>query len=74
MIADYWVLMIAACTFVMLNDKKAVSQWIQNNRIVCWILPWFFSLLWATLGLVLAGYGGIGPCKSIQSSHICACF
>ncbi|KAJ4153460.1 hypothetical protein LMH87_009945 [Akanthomyces muscarius] len=57
---DYWVLSIAACTFIMVDDKKAISQWIQNNRAVVWTIPWVLSLLWATLGLCLAGYGDIG--------------
>lgn len=61
--ADYWVLSIAACTFIMLNDKKAISQWIQTHRVVVWAIPWVLSLLWATLGLCLAGYGDIGACK-----------
>lgn len=47
----------------MLNDKTAVSQWIQRNRAVVWTVPWVLSLLWATLGLVLAGYGDIGACR-----------
>lgn len=63
-LADYWVLAIAACTFIMVNDKKAVSQWIQDNRVVVWAVPWVLSLLWATLGLTLAGYGDIGACRS----------
>ncbi|OAA58719.1 Glucose receptor Git3 [Cordyceps fumosorosea ARSEF 2679] len=57
---DYWVLSIAACIFIMVDDRKAVSQWIQNNRVVVWTVPWALSLLWATLGLCLAGYGDIG--------------
>lgn len=44
----------------MLNDKKAVSQWIQSHKYIVWAVPWFFSLLWALLGLLLAGYGDIG--------------
>ncbi|KAJ3479786.1 hypothetical protein NLG97_g8230 [Lecanicillium saksenae] len=57
---DYWVLSIAACTYIMLDDRKAVSQWIQTNRAIVWTIPWVLSLLWATLGLTLAGYGDIG--------------
>ncbi|KAJ6780921.1 hypothetical protein PWT90_06829 [Aphanocladium album] len=57
---DYWVLSIAACTYIMLDDRKAVSQWIQTNRVIVWTIPWILSLLWATLGLTLAGYGDIG--------------
>lgn len=64
LVADYWVLSIAVCTFIMVDDKKSVSQWLQNNKLIVWAVPWFLSLLWATLGLVLAGYGDIGACMS----------
>lgn len=47
----------------MLNDKTSVSQWFQKNRAVVWAVPWVLSLLWATLGLALAGYGDIGACR-----------
>lgn len=49
----------------MLNDKTSVSQWFQRNRAVVWAVPWILSLLWATLGLVLAGYGDIGACRCL---------
>ena len=47
----------------MLNEKTTISQWIQKNRAVVWAVPWILSLLWATLGFVLAGYGDIGACE-----------
>lgn len=55
----------------MVNDQKAVSQWIQNNRFIVYAIPWVLSLLWATLGLVLAGYGDIGACMSYQCDLHC---
>lgn len=57
---DYWVLMIAICTFLILANYKHQSSWIQEHRIVLWCLPWGFSTLWAALGLGIAGYGNIG--------------
>ncbi|TLD27551.1 G protein-coupled glucose receptor regulating Gpa2-domain-containing protein [Venturia nashicola] len=57
---DYWVLMIAVCTFSMLSDCKAQSKWIKSHRWVIWGLPWGLSVLWATIGLMLSGYGNIG--------------
>lgn len=60
LVADYWVLTIAVCTYLFWDNHKAQSDWIQDHRIIVWILPWCLSLLWATLGLVLVGYGDIG--------------
>ncbi|KAF2120849.1 G protein-coupled glucose receptor regulating Gpa2-domain-containing protein [Lophiotrema nucula] len=57
---DYWVLLIAISTFLILANHKHLSTWIQEHRIVLWCLPWGFSALWAALGLALAGYGDIG--------------
>lgn len=48
----------------MLNDRKGVAGWLQSHRLIVWALPWFLSFLWATLGLLIAGYGDIGACKS----------
>lgn len=58
--ADYWVLTIAVCTYLILDGHKVQSEWIQDHRVIVWILPWFPSLLWAALGLALVGYGDIG--------------
>lgn len=65
-VADYWVLMIAIYTFLILANYKHQSSWIQEHRIVLWCLPWGFSTLWAALGLGIAGYGNIGACKCLR--------
>ncbi|KAF5552189.1 G coupled receptor 1 [Fusarium mexicanum] len=57
---DYWVLTIAMCTYVILAGYKSLSSWVQDQRIFLSCLPWALSLLWAGLGLKLAGYGDIG--------------
>ncbi|KAF5686332.1 G coupled receptor 1 [Fusarium denticulatum] len=57
---DYWVLTIALCTYVILAGYKSLSSWVQDQRIFLSCLPWALSLLWAGLGLKLAGYGDIG--------------
>ncbi|KAF2461716.1 G protein-coupled glucose receptor regulating Gpa2-domain-containing protein [Lineolata rhizophorae] len=57
---DYWVLTIAACTFLILANYRKQSMWIQDHRIYLWCIPWVFSSLWAGLGLGLAGYDDIG--------------
>ncbi|KAL4929167.1 uncharacterized protein BDV17DRAFT_290821 [Aspergillus undulatus] len=41
-------------------DHNTAAAWIQEHRIVLWCVPWVLSALWATLGLVLMGYGDIG--------------
>lgn len=61
--ADYWVLVIAISTFLILGDKKGVADWVQDHSVVLWLLPWGFSALWAALGLGIAGYGDIGACE-----------
>jgi len=57
---DYWVLIIAFYTFLVLADYKLNFSWIEEHRIVLWILPWFLSVLWAAIGLGVVGYGDIG--------------
>ncbi|KAF2654376.1 hypothetical protein K491DRAFT_717196 [Lophiostoma macrostomum CBS 122681] len=57
---DYWVLIIAVCTYFILANYKHLSSWVQEHRIILWCLPWGFSALWAAIGLGVAGYGGIG--------------
>ncbi|KAG4255703.1 hypothetical protein FPRO03_04651 [Fusarium proliferatum] len=57
---DYWVLTIALCTYVILAGYKSLSSWVQDQRILLSCLPWALSLLWAGIGLKLAGYGDIG--------------
>lgn len=57
---DYWVFIIAIYTYFVLTDQKRCSSWIQSHPFVPWVLPWFLSVLWASLGLGLTGYGDIG--------------
>ncbi|KAF6524911.1 hypothetical protein HZS61_010706 [Fusarium oxysporum f. sp. conglutinans] len=57
---DYWVLTIAMCTYVILAGYKSLSSWVQDQRIFLSCVPWVLSLLWAGIGLKLAGYGDIG--------------
>ncbi|KAK1541788.1 hypothetical protein CPAR01_05175 [Colletotrichum paranaense] len=57
---DYWVLNIAICTFFILTGQRKRASWVQNHEVVIWGLPWFFSVLWASVGLSLNGYHSIG--------------
>lgn len=57
---DYWVLAIALCTYLILANHKHQSTWIQDHRSIIWVLPWALSILWATIGLAVVGYGNIG--------------
>jgi hypothetical protein len=59
-IADYWVLTIAVCTYLILANHKHQSSWIQENRWVVWGFPWILSILWSGIGLGVVGYGDIG--------------
>ncbi|KAJ0422214.1 G protein-coupled glucose receptor regulating Gpa2-domain-containing protein [Aspergillus carlsbadensis] len=67
---DYWILIIAVCTYLILMDHTATASWIQEYRVVLWCLPWILSTLWATLGLVLVGYGNIGAWCWFTSDRI----
>lgn len=60
---DYWVLLIAICTYLLLADKKHASTWLEDHRLVIWIVPWSLATITAALGLGLIGYGNIGACK-----------
>ena len=57
---DYWVFIIAIYTYFVLTDQKRCSSWIQTHPLVPWVLPWFLSVLWASVGLAITGYGDIG--------------
>lgn len=67
--ADYWVLVIAFCTFFFLANYRHLSTWVQDHRIILWTLPWILSTLWASLGLGIAGYGDIGACETFPSTR-----
>ena len=59
---DYWVLTIAICTYAILADHKYISIWIQENCGLLMAIPWVFSVIGASIGLGVAGYGDIGAC------------
>lgn len=67
---DYWVLLIAICTFLILADYKHQSSFIQDHRKVLWLLPWLLSILWASIGLGVVGYGDIGAWCWFTSDRI----
>jgi hypothetical protein len=57
---DYWVLLIAVYTFVVLTDNKKWSAWLHERALLPWAAPWVPSVLWASIGLGVVGYGDIG--------------
>lgn len=57
---DYWVLIVAVCTYFVLADHKRSSSWVQTRLPVLWTLPWLFSITWAAIGLGVTGYGDVG--------------
>ncbi|KLU89282.1 hypothetical protein MAPG_08256 [Magnaporthiopsis poae ATCC 64411] len=58
---DYWVLLIAICTFILLTGSPIAGAWIQSHQIFLMPLPWLMSVIWAWLGLqVSGGYQSIG--------------
>jgi hypothetical protein len=62
-IADYWVMTIAICTFLILANYKHQASWVQEHRLLLWSVPWLLSILWAALGVGLDGYSNIGACQ-----------
>lgn len=71
---DYWVLTISICTYLILADHKHLTSWVQDHEKVLFLIPWILSLLWAGLGLWLAGYGDIGACKSSRRDSVLVLF
>jgi hypothetical protein len=57
---DYWVLLIALYTFVVLTDRKKWSAWLHEHLWLPWTVLWLLSVLWASIGLGVVGYGDIG--------------
>ncbi|KAH8704769.1 hypothetical protein BGW36DRAFT_421363 [Talaromyces proteolyticus] len=57
---DYWILNIAICTYSILAEHKRFFAWLQDHPFVVGLWPWVLSIIWAVLGLVLAGYQNIG--------------
>jgi hypothetical protein len=73
-IADYWILIIAVCTFLLVGDYQKGSDWVQKHRLLLWCLPWGVSGLWAAIGLGVIGYGDIGACKYYLSHCLLSSF
>ncbi|KAL4941684.1 hypothetical protein BDV06DRAFT_212456 [Aspergillus oleicola] len=67
---DYWILIIAVCTYLILMDHNTAAARIQEHRLILWCVPWVLSALWASLGLVLVGYGNIGAWCWFTSDRI----
>ncbi|KAL1838627.1 hypothetical protein VTJ49DRAFT_2464 [Mycothermus thermophilus] len=57
---DYWVLIIALCTYFVLADHKRASSWAMDHLWLVWIVPWVLSVTWASIGMGVTGYGDIG--------------
>ncbi|KAF3924717.1 hypothetical protein AA313_de0207808 [Arthrobotrys entomopaga] len=57
---DWWILIIAIATFIILGNYKAASQYIQSNVWMPWLPPWIMSILIAVICQVVLGYGYIG--------------
>ncbi|OHE91808.1 hypothetical protein CORC01_12882 [Colletotrichum orchidophilum] len=67
---DYWVLTIAICTYFILAGQRKRASWVQNHEVVIWGLPWFFSVLWASIGLGVVGYENIGAWCWFKSDKV----
>jgi hypothetical protein len=65
--ADYWILIIAVCTFFLLADHQVASEWITHRPWVVWVVAWIFPIIWASLALGIAGYTSSGAWCSLPS-------
>ncbi|KAK6334847.1 hypothetical protein TWF718_010292 [Orbilia javanica] len=57
---DWWILVIAIATYIILGNFKTQSQFIQTHVWIPWVGPWFLSILIALVCHVVLGYGYIG--------------
>jgi len=46
--------------YAITNSRYAA---VQDHKVLVWLANWTFPLIWATLGITLAGYGDTGACK-----------
>ncbi|KAK6529033.1 hypothetical protein TWF694_004253 [Orbilia ellipsospora] len=57
---DWWILVIAIATYIILGNFKAASQYIQSNIWIPWLPPWIMSIIIALVCQLALGYGYIG--------------
>ncbi|KAK6529686.1 hypothetical protein TWF281_008849 [Arthrobotrys megalospora] len=57
---DWWVLVIAIATYIILGNFKAQSQFIQTHVWIPWVGPWVLSIIIAVVCHLVLGYGYIG--------------
>ncbi|KAK6511448.1 hypothetical protein TWF481_000364 [Arthrobotrys musiformis] len=57
---DWWILVIAIATYIILGNFKTQSQFIQTHVWVPWVGPWVLSIIIAAVCHAVLGYGYIG--------------
>ncbi|KAF3942021.1 hypothetical protein ABW19_dt0200045 [Dactylella cylindrospora] len=57
---DYWILIIAIATYIILGNFKGASHFIQTNAWLPWVPPWIISVVMAIVCQEILGYGYIG--------------
>ncbi|KAF3181331.1 hypothetical protein EYR41_005010 [Orbilia oligospora] len=57
---DWWILVIAIATYIILGNFKTQSQFIQTHVWIPWVGPWVLSIIIAAICHGVLGYGYIG--------------
>ncbi|KAK6510817.1 hypothetical protein TWF506_009912 [Arthrobotrys conoides] len=57
---DWWILVIAIATYIILGNFKTQSQFIQTHVWIPWVGPWVLSIIIAAICHAVLGYGYIG--------------
>ncbi|KAK6340729.1 hypothetical protein TWF696_009053 [Orbilia brochopaga] len=57
---DYWILIIAIATYILLGSMKNASHFIQRHAWLPWLPPWILSIGIAVVCEETIGYGYIG--------------
>ncbi|KAF3130718.1 hypothetical protein TWF594_010242 [Orbilia oligospora] len=57
---DWWILVIAIATYIILGNFKTQSQYIQTHVWIPWVGPWVLSIIIAAICHGVLGYGYIG--------------
>ncbi|KAF3279180.1 hypothetical protein TWF132_000722, partial [Orbilia oligospora] len=56
---DWWILVIAIATYIILGNFKTQSQFIQTHVWIPWVGPWVLSIIIAAICHGVLGYGYI---------------
>ncbi|KAI6380798.1 hypothetical protein MCOR25_001472 [Pyricularia grisea] len=68
--SDYWILMIAIYTFIIVTGQNQTAAWIDNHQIIVLAIPWAISVTSASVSLTISSYNDIGSWCWIHEENI----